>query len=70
MKNGQTIQPIDIHEDALTASVFSSIREIQQPELNLPKELQFNVRLKMDGQCFLQKIPDNVIPCAFFDPQL
>ena len=55
--------------DTLTATVFSNERTIQAPDLNLPKELKINARLKMEGLKFLSLLPDKAIPVAFLDPQ-
>ena len=55
--------------DTVAPSVFSGERKLKAPAIALPKGLHFNSRLKMDGLCFLKKLPDNTIPVAFFDPQ-
>ncbi|MDE0471758.1 MAG: hypothetical protein OXH57_07430 [Ekhidna sp.] len=39
----------DTSEKHKTSSVFSTVREIQTPELCLPPHLSLNVRQKMDG---------------------
>ena len=51
------------------ASVFSCRRELKTPIIDLPRDLQFNKRIKMDGLHFLNKLPENTIPVAFLDPQ-
>lgn len=50
-------------------TVYSSVRDVKQPDINLPAELKLNTRLKMEGIYFLQQIPGASIPCVFFDPQ-
>ena len=49
--------------------MFSEFRTIYSPEINLPKELKINTKLKMDGLELLSKIPTKTIPIVFFDPQ-
>ena len=51
------------------SNVFSTIRNITTPCLKVPKDLEVNTRLKMDGLEFLGKIPESTIPIAFFDPR-
>ena len=63
------ISPIDSTPDVLISSVFSSNRVIKSPNIKLPKDMQFNKKLKMDGLVFLSKLPKESIPVAFFDPQ-
>ncbi len=65
----QTVMPIGTQPNKVIASVFSSIREVIQPRLELPKGMQYNQRLKMEGLHFLGKIPDKQISVAFLDPQ-
>ena len=60
---------IDSTPDALTASVFSCERTIKLPNIKLPKDIQFNKKLKMDGLVFLSKLPTESIAVAFLDPQ-
>ena len=52
-----------------TATVFSAVREIKPPPIKLPRGLQVNKRLKMDGLKMLGSLPEVSIPAAFFDPQ-
>lgn len=68
-KAQKMIEPIPVPMDTLTAKVFSRLRTVQAPELDLPKELKPNERLKMDGIDFLKPLPDAAIPVAFLDPQ-
>ena len=62
-------RPVPATTDPLRASVFSGIRTVQAPPLDLPKEILPNTRLKMDGIKFLSMLPGDSIPVAFFDPQ-
>ncbi len=50
-------------------SVFSSVRQLDQPPLILPVGLAFDSRLKMEGLRFLGLLPDAAVPVAFLDPQ-
>ena len=50
-------------------SVFSSVRQLDQPPLILPVGLAFDSRLKMEGLRFLGLLPSGAIPVAFLDPQ-
>ena len=68
-KAQQRIEPIDASPDTRDATVFSSQRTVQAPEVELPPELEPNTRLEMDGLEFLALLPENAIPVAFFDPQ-
>ena len=65
----QLIEPIHDTSETPAATVFSSQRTVQAPEVELPPELKPNTRLKMDGLKFLTLVPENAIPVAFFDPQ-
>ncbi len=62
---------VSVKSMSKTASnnVFSEVRTILSPEINLPKSLKINTRLKMDGLVLLSKIPEEKIPIVFFDPQ-
>ena len=55
--------------DQATAGVFSNVRTIECPPVQLPPDLPLNTRLKMDGLELLGKLPDNSAAAAFFDPQ-
>ena len=55
--------------DPLVASVFSAVRDMVMPELELPTRLKFNVELEMEGLEFLSLLPSGKIPVAFLDPQ-
>ena len=50
-------------------SVFSSVRQLDQPPLILPVGLAFDRRLKMEGLRFLGLLPSGAFPVAFLDPQ-
>ena len=50
-------------------SVFSAQRTVAAPALCLPAAIQPNARLKMEGRHFLNLLPADAIPAAFFDPQ-
>lgn len=58
----------DTLEQATTA-VFSDKRDIDPPTIDLPKGLDFNRRLKMDGLKLMGKLPDESVPVVFLDPQ-
>ena len=57
----------------MPANVFGTHREVDAPDLVLPKKLKLklklNTRLKMDGLQFLNLLPSDSFPVAFFDPQ-
>ena len=63
------IEPINGSMDQVPATVFSTQRRITSPNISLPEGLAFNERMKMDGIEFLNKIPGDSVPVAFFDPQ-
>ena len=63
------IELISASLDGLANSVFSDARTIQPPPFTVPAGLKLNTRLKMDGLKLLERLPDGVIPVAFFDPQ-
>ena len=50
-------------------SVYSLSRDVAVPQLEMPRGLQFNIRLKMDGLDFLSRLQQETIPVAFLDPQ-
>ena len=54
---------------ASAATVYSNDRVVAAPSLSLPPELRLNERLRMDGIEFLQTLPKDAVPAAFFDPQ-
>ena len=63
------IPQIEEEPDTVKATVFSNERQVFSPKFDMPAELQFNTRLKMDGRQFLDLLPNNTITAAFFDPQ-
>lgn len=50
-------------------SVFSSDRDVVQPDLQLPAGLALNERHKMEGMRLLRALDDDGFPVVFFDPQ-
>lgn len=56
-------------ETASGPSVYSAARQLRAPVFDLHPELRLNARLKMDGLRFLELLPAEVVPVAFFDPQ-
>lgn len=50
-------------------SVFSSVRQLRAPKIELPDGLELNVCQKMNGLKMLQLLPDKSVPLVFFDPQ-
>lgn len=66
MRNTANATAIDT---ATPPSVFSAERAQAAPSFELPHDLHFNTRLKMDGLEFLAKLPEGRAPVAFFDPQ-
>ena len=60
---------LDAPPEAGRVSVFSSVRQVDQPPLTLPVELAFDRRLKMEGLTFLGLLPSGAVPVAFLDPQ-
>ena len=61
------IPPKDPESEA--ASVFSPVRSLVMPALELPDHFEFNTRLQMDGLEFLAHLPEGKFPVAFLDPQ-
>ncbi len=55
--------------DGAPPSVFSPVRDLVMPALELPAHFAFNERLKLDGLEFLAHLPEQTFPVAFFDPQ-
>ena len=50
-------------------TVFSSVREIKIPSIDLPDELVLNSKQKMDGIEMMEMMPNQCVAAAFFDPQ-
>ena len=69
MSGAKKIKAINTTPDLLTSSVFSSVRSIKAPEVNIPPDLKLNIRLKMEGSELLQKLVDDSVSAVFFDPQ-
>ena len=65
----QSNKPIDATLDKVTASVFSNIRTLEAPPINLPSDLKLNTKLQMDGRVLLRKLLDDTVSAVFFDPQ-
>ena len=55
--------------DTGRVSVFSSVRQMDQPPLARPPGLAFDSRLRMEGLHFLSLLPSGAAPVAFLDPQ-
>ena len=55
--------------DQVTTSVFSPVRTIQAPAVQIPEDLTLNTKLQMDGLELMRKLLDNTVSIAFFDPQ-
>ena len=55
--------------DQVTAGVFSSVRTLKAPKVNLPDDLPLNTKIKMDGIKLLKKLLDDTVSAVFFDPQ-
>ena len=65
----QSNKPIDATLDEVTASVFSNIRTLKAPPIDLPSDLTLNTKLEMDGRDLLRKLLDDTVTAVFFDPQ-
>lgn len=63
------IAPIDDVFASATANVFSSVRKIKAPSVQLAEHLKPNSRIKMDGIEFLSQLSSSSFPVVFFDPQ-
>ena len=55
--------------DQNTAGVFSNVRTLKCPPIQLPPDLTLNTRLQMDGLDLLRRLSDNTVAAVFFDPQ-
>lgn len=60
---------VDTNVGNVLKNVFSNDREIVSPAFDPPEGLNYNMRMKMDGLDFLQKISPCSVTVAFFDPQ-
>ena len=52
-----------------SVSVFSSVRQVDQPPLTLPPDLTFDCRLQMEGLRFLGQLPFSAVLAMFLTPQ-
>ena len=52
-----------------TANVFSAVRTIKPPKIQLPEGINMNTRIQMNGLDLLSELPNQGIPAAFLDPQ-
>lgn len=59
--------PPDSESEA--TSVFSPVRSLVMPALDLPEHFAYDTRLQMDGLEFLAHLPEAKFPVAFLDPQ-
>ena len=50
-------------------NVFSSERNLVQPEFDLPPSFKANSKNQADGQLFLESLMSNSFPLCIFDPQ-
>ena len=51
--------------DQITTNIFSSVRTLQSPKVNLPPDLPLNAKWQMDGRVLLRKLSDDAA-CAVF----
>lgn len=65
----QAATALEAPPDTGRVSVFSSVRQMDQPPLVLPPGLAFDSRLRMEGLHFLGLLPSGAVPVAFLDPQ-
>ena len=63
------VEAADAAAGLLPANVYGRHRQIEVPRPRLPRKLQLNARLQMDGLQFLGLLPGDSFPVAFFDPQ-
>ncbi|MDE2739841.1 MAG: DNA methyltransferase [Paracoccaceae bacterium] len=62
-------RPEKIKEKISDKSVFSTVRDITSPHVQIPQSIKVNTRLKSDGLVMMRKLPSNGFPIVFFDPQ-
>ena len=55
--------------DQITSGIFSSVRTLKAPKVDLPPELPLNTELRMEGRELLRKLLDDTVSAVFFDPQ-
>lgn len=51
------------------AGIFSSVRTLKAPTIQLPHGLPLNTKICMDGRGLLSRLLDATIPAVLFDPQ-
>ncbi|MCY3674296.1 MAG: hypothetical protein OXG21_04960, partial [Rhodobacteraceae bacterium] len=52
-------RPEKIKEKISGKSVFSTVRDITSPQVEIPKSIKVNSRLKSDGLVMMRKLPSN-----------
>ncbi len=57
--------PLDEPPSTESVSVFSSVRQVDQPPLALPAGLAFDCRLEMEGLCFLGLLRSGAVLVVF-----
>ena len=55
--------------NTVNRSVFSSVKILKTPPVQIPSDLILNTRLQMEGRVLLRKLLDNTASVVFFDPQ-
>jgi len=65
MRSATTIFP----DTPYSKIVFSAIRDLVQPDFEIPAKLKLDHSQKMDGLKLLSAIPAASVPLVFFDPQ-
>lgn len=68
-QTARTLQAVEAPAERPNLSVYSCHRDLRSPEFQLPTGIELNTRLKMDGIHFLENLPEDAVPVAFFDPQ-
>lgn len=62
-------QPVESDTALYKRNVFSSERDLVQPEFDLPPSFKANTRNQADGQIFLESLTSSTFPLCIFDPQ-
>ncbi|MCY3627024.1 MAG: hypothetical protein OXG88_05230, partial [Gammaproteobacteria bacterium] len=52
-------RPEKIKEKISDKSVFSTVRDITSPHVQIPQSIKVNTRLKSDGLVMMRKLPSN-----------
>ena len=65
----RNLEPMMMSFEQATAGVFSGVRAVECPPVQLPPDLPLNTRLKMDGLELLGKLSGDSVAAVFFDPQ-